>query len=155
MMKRQEWLDQIGDIEMECSAARSALALLAQELEANPRWGAPHGWRARDAESCRENLETTYIIRLFAEFESGLRNVWKRYFRKNSRPPTKQLIESVAAKRQIPQDCLSKAHQVRGFRNRLVHELDGEDLEQPPVTLTLGEAKSRLCTYFSYLPRDW
>jgi hypothetical protein len=65
-------------------------------------------------------------------------------------PPMKDLLDSIAVQRGIPQDWLDDAHEVREFRNGFVHEGEGEE-----ISLTLVEARSRLCRYLSRLPEDW
>ncbi len=49
-----------------------------------------------------------------------------------------------------PQHVLDTAHDVRRFRNALVHE-EAEAAE----TLTLAEARRRLCRFLAFLPLDW
>lgn len=95
-------------------------------------------------------LEGTYIMRLFAEFESAVR----RYFQlaRNKRPPSKteDLLNSVASHRYIQFEQLQNAHRVRIYRNNLVHERHrGND----PLGIT--EARGYLCRFLSFLPRDW
>jgi hypothetical protein len=150
MNKRQRWIERICDVEREYKAARSAMLLLAERLRADPAQAGAEEWSARDAENSSENLEATYLIRLFAEFESGLRDLWKNYFRKKRRTPMKHLLQLIATQA-IPQNCVDDADQVRVFRNALVHE----ETEEPVVPLSLGKAKSHLCRYFSFFPKDW
>ncbi len=95
-------------------------------------------------------LEGTYIIRLFAEFETALR----AYLRETRRRPppsrTRDLLESAAAIVHVPPEVLRNAHEVRDFRHVLVHE---REATADPLTIT--EARGRLCVYFSFLPRKW
>jgi hypothetical protein len=82
MNKRQRWIERICDVEREYKAARFAMDLLAERLQANPAQPGAEDkeWTARDAKNTAENLEATYLIRLFAEFESGLRDLWRNYY---------------------------------------------------------------------------
>ncbi len=150
MTKRQRWIERIFDVEREYKATRSAMLLLAERLRANPAQALAEDWSARDAENSAENLEATYLIRLFAEFESGLRDLWKFYYKKKKRTQMKYLVQLIATQA-VPQNSVDDADRIRVFRNALVHE----ESEEPIVPLTLGEAKSKLCRYFSFLPRDW
>ena len=58
-------------------------------------------------------LELTYIIRLFAEFETGLRLFWPTA--RGTEPPgrTRDLVDGIAATRRIPFQELVNAHAVR------------------------------------------
>ena len=55
-----------------------------------------------DYHNFRDNLEPTYLIRLFAEFEAGLREAWALAFRQTTSPRMRDLIDSFAARRLIP-----------------------------------------------------
>ena len=151
MTKRQERIERMERVVREYLAAVSSVGLLEQQLRADPSWGNAAGWRNRDARSLIENLQTTYLIRLYAEFESGVRDAWKNYFRRPSRPSMQVLLSRVASQQSVPQDYLDGADGVRKFRNSLVHEDTDEDY--PDVSLP--EAKSRLYRFFSRLPIDW
>ena len=96
------------------------------------------------------NLEGTFLLRLFAEFESGTRDAWLKAFGRTTHPPTRDLLEAVARLRLIPQDWLDDAHEVREYRNRLVHE--GDDRGD---AVSVPEAHHRLCRFFSWLPLTW
>ena len=97
-----------------------------------------------------ERLDGTYIIRLFAEFETGLRLFWPTA--KGTDPPsrTRDLLDGVAAYRRIPHDELKNAHAVREYRNLLVHERD-EAMEPIPI----ADARHQLIKFFSFLPPNW
>lgn len=147
MRKRQQRIERICNVEREYLAARSAFGLLADSVRSNPSFGDTCGWSARDADSSSANLEATYLIRLFAEFESGLRDIWRIYYKKNRRTPMESLLQLMARQR-VPQECVDEAQEARVFRNSLVHE----DSDEAVVELSLKEVKSRLCRYFSYQP---
>jgi hypothetical protein len=150
MIKRQQRIERICDVEKEYLAARSALDLLAESIRSDPNFGRRWGWSAGDASSCGANLEATYVIRLYAEFESGLRDIWRNYYKKRRRTPMEGLLQ-LMARQLVPQDCVDEAQEARAFRNSLVHE----DSDEVVVELSLREVKSRLCRYFSYQPMDW
>ena len=63
---------------------------------------------------------------------------------------TFDLFQGLAARLKIPANDLENGHKVRDYRNRLVHER--EDLT-PPVEVAI--ARRYLCTFFSYLPKQW
>jgi hypothetical protein len=150
MNKRQQRIERILAVEREYQAATAGVDLLKDSLRADPRFGAAQGWRSRDARNLEDNLEGTFLLRLYAEFEAGLRDVWKSYFGRDTHPPMKDLLVAIANQR-IPQDWLEDADAVREYRNALVHEGDTTDIE----AVSLAEARSRLCRFFSQLPKDW
>lgn len=54
----------------------------------------------------QEDLVTTYLVRIFAEFESGLRECWPRLRGKQTIPKTEDLINGIASRRYIPNDSM-------------------------------------------------
>jgi hypothetical protein len=87
----------------------------------------PLSWALQraDLHEASDDLEGTYLIFLFAQFERALR----RFLRdKNIKIPrhAKQVINRVATRIQIAGDILTNTHKVRDHRNRLVHHLEGE-----------------------------
>ena len=131
-------------------AASAAVDLLEVKLRSDPSYLDTVGRRKRAARSLRDNLEDTYLIRIFAVFEAGLRDVWENGWRRPTEPPMKDLIDAVAAKRLISQDVIDRAHHVRSWRNAVVHQ--GGLAPQP---LTIEGAWNHLCKYSSRLPKDW
>ncbi len=150
MTKQQQRIERICDVEREYFAVKSALRLLGEQIRNNPAWGDLEGWGTRDVVNSMDRLEATYIIRLFAEFESGVREVWKFYYKKTRKPRMVSLLTSLATQR-ISKDQVDGVDEVRVLRNFLVHD----EINTLPVTISLEEAKSRLCRYFSQMPRDW
>ncbi|HZK82436.1 MAG TPA: hypothetical protein VFC46_15245 [Humisphaera sp.] len=95
-----------------------------------------------------KNLEGTYIIRLFAEFESGAREYWDAKWATD--PKAVDLLDGLAARCRIPVMQTDSAHSVRDYRNALVHERDNK-----PDVVPIDKARSYLCHFFSYLPPRW
>jgi hypothetical protein len=146
--KQFEWLQRIKEVEREHAAMKIAASYLLAAGTRDPMV-LNESVRMRDVSHATERLESTYIIRLFAEFETALRIYWLAA--RHSEPPrTRDLFDSVAAKRAVPHDELMKAHSVRKYRNCLVHERDEEML---PISLAV--ARSHLCKFFAHLPLDW
>jgi hypothetical protein len=104
--------------------------------------------RYRDITHASERLDGTYVIRLFAEFETGLRLYWDSV--RDTNPRTRDLLNGVAALCGIPDEQRENAHLVRAYRNSLVHERE-EEVEPLPVAL----ARGYLCHFFSFLPHRW
>jgi hypothetical protein len=149
--KTHEWMQHFKAVELEYRATRLATDRLiaavrrdATVLSADP------DIRVRDIREASRNLEGTYIVRLFAEFETGLRRFWPSA--KRTEPPsrTRDLLDGVAAARSIENDRVKNAHAVREYRNRLLHERD-EDV----TPVSISEARSHLMRYFGFLPPIW
>jgi hypothetical protein len=150
MTPKQRRLGRMRAIEREWLVASIAAEDLGERLRADPSALAGERLQIADYRSFRDNLEPTYLIRLFAEFESGLREAWTMAFRQATTPRMQDLIDSVSARCVISPEWRDRVHDVRIYRNALVHE-GGEDV-QP---IGLREACSELCRFFSGLPHRW
>lgn len=144
-----KWLGRIKSVELEYSATRLATDRLLAAVRLDPTV-LRGDVTVRDVEHAAERLDGTYTIRIFAEFETGL-----RLFRATARAAdspirTRDLLESVAAMCLIPNDRLAEAQVAREYRNSLVHQR--EDVVQP---IALHETRRRLCRFFSFLPQRW
>jgi hypothetical protein len=73
-------------------------------------------------EACEGNLQVTYFVRLFAEFETVLRDYWLNARKRTTAPPMAALMNSVAAYCFINEDDLLNANQVRDYRNQVMHD---------------------------------
>jgi hypothetical protein len=145
--RRTDWLDRIKEVWREFLTARKAVDDFVAALKLGDA-ELPPNTKERDVNAMSENLEGTYLIRLFAAFESGLRSYWATF--KDTTPPSKDLIDSIAGRRGVPDDTREDVHAVREYRNSLVHE---NEVETSPVEI--GESRSRLCTFFARLPDQW
>lgn len=96
------------------------------------------------------NIELTYLVRIFAEFEAALRDVWRLHFKRPSAPPVSALIDSIGAKCGVPDADILEVHQVREYRNSVVHEGVVSSFK-----LSLGESRNRLCKFMARLPLTW
>ncbi len=95
-------------------------------------------------------MEATYLVRMFADFEAGLRDFWRNGLGRRTVPKMEPLMNRIAAYRSVPEPVLSEAHDVREFRNAIVHE--GDRHANP---IGIEEARRRLCRFLGRLPRDW
>jgi hypothetical protein len=150
MTPRQRRLERLREIEREWLVASIAAEGLEERLRANPSALAADELEFTDYRNFRDNLEPTYLIRLFAEFEAGLREAWALAFHQATSPRMQDLIDSVAARCVISPGWSARVHEIRGYRNALVHE-GGEEV-QP---IGMREACSELCRFFSGLPHRW
>jgi hypothetical protein len=144
---RDEGFTRMKAVEREYAAMRQAAVQFLAKVRQDPTIIRSDA-QTRDVERASERLEGTYVIRLFAEFESGLRSYWKTV--RPTQPPTKDLIDGISARHHIPTDLIGKVHDAREYRNSLVHER--EDAAEP---ISVSECRRRLFTYFSRLPTTW
>jgi hypothetical protein len=148
-MKTHEIIWQIRSCESMCKAGKAATAhFLAVCLSDPTRIPSTGNFRMRDIRACHNDLEETYLIRMFAVFEAALREFWERVARRRSHPAVKLLMDRIALQCNVSMDHLARAHSVRDFRNALVHRGRCE-------SVTLGDARSYLCRFLSNLPREW
>ena len=144
---RDEWMGRIKAVEREYLAAQFAIDWLRIIADRDPKVLAGK-LKLRDLREASERLNGTFIIRLFAEFEAGLRSYWSTL--KGTHPGAQDLLEAIAARRRIGTDTQMNAHAVREYRNSLVHERD-----EPVPPITMMNTRSSLCRFFSFLPRKW
>jgi hypothetical protein len=144
--RRDDWQGRIKAVEREHRAMQIAADSLLVLVERKPN--ALNQTMRPDLRNAAEHLEGTYIIRLFAEFETAVRLFWHSF--RNTNPPTETLINRVATHRNLPDDWRQNAHAVREYRNLLVHERD-EDLAPIPI----AHARGHLCRFVSFLPQSW
>jgi hypothetical protein len=147
-MKQSEAFRWLVSVSEEFDAARAALALAVRrsreaandrELDAmNPA----HLARAAD------NLEATYIVRLFAEFAAVLRDYWA-VRRPGRRTPAQTLVQRIGELQNIPVDWITDAHRVRDTRNDIVHH------RTTTVAHSYQECRSWLGRFLSMLPQRW
>lgn len=147
MPSRTEWLTRIKAVEREFRVIRFAADRLGESIRVDAT-NLPSDLRFRDFMVASNRLEATFLIRMFAEFEAGLRQYWE--IQSPTRPKMRDLLDGIAARRFISFDRLDKAHEVRKLRNGHVHGSD-----EVGSSLPFAECRSVLCTYFSFLPLTW
>jgi hypothetical protein len=147
MPLRDEWLSRIKAVEREYLAMRQAADRFRQAVLDDPTI-LDKEVRPREIDKASENLEGTYIIRLFSEFETGARQYWGAVW--DTDPKSVDLLNGLAARCRVPDTQLNNAHLVREYRNALVHER-----EEKPEVVPIALARGHLCRFFSFLPRRW
>jgi len=147
MPTRHQWQSRIKAVEREYVAMRQAADRFLEQAQRDPTI-LLEDLRHGEIVTASRNLEGTYIMRLFAEFETGARQYWDATWGTDIK--TYNLFEALAARRSIPDTDLENGHRVRDFRNSLVHER-----EDQPEPLEVAVARKYLCTFFSYLPVQW
>jgi hypothetical protein len=106
------------------------------------------GARFQDIQEAERNLEATYIVRLFSEFEAILQAHLTLHYPNQRLPGTAEaLINRMGARRRIPDAIRLRAHTVREYRNAVVHQ-------RATVTaaLAFAHALSRLNHFLAPLP---
>src|SRR5271157_4117415 len=102
----------------------------------------------RDLRSADENLEGTYLVHMFAEFETGVRSFW-RAIKPRARTQAEVLLDQVGDRCKIPADVIRIAHSTRKYRNNLLH-----DREEEVEVVTVSVAQRCFQRYLSRLPND-
>jgi hypothetical protein len=147
MPHNHEWQSRIKAVEREYLAMRQAADRFRRAAHDDPTI-LREDLRHREIVAASTNLEGTYVIRLFAEFETGARQCWVATW--GTHPRTADLLDGLAARCGIPDTERDNAHSVREYRNGLVHER-----EDDPEVIPIGRARHDLCFFFSFLPRQW
>lgn len=142
-----EWQSRIKTVEREYLIMNQAADRFQRDVQLDPTI-VPPDMRHRDIAHAARQLEGTYFIRLFAEFETGSRQFWKT--QRDSDPRMSDLLDALAARCGIPHAVLENGHLVREYRNSLVHER-----EDSPQAFSLATARGHLCRFFSRLPEEW
>src|SRR5262249_12856844 len=118
MPRRDDWQNRIKAVEREYLAVRLATDRLSGAVRVDPTILRGQV-EPRDLTRASEALEGTYLTRMFAEFETGLRLYWDTL--RDTNPRTVDLLNSLAGQRGIPDDQRDNTHLVREYRNSLVH----------------------------------
>jgi len=153
--RRFDWHERIKDVEGEYKAARLAVDRLSEDVAV-----APDILKRRDEtraylRDAAQNLEGTYLVRLFAAFEAALRSYDRSRHKDADRDlPASRLIDVTGGRRGqgISVAVREGAHRVRHVRNYWAHELN---LILARPNMTLAEARARLQRYLSWLPEEW
>jgi hypothetical protein len=149
-MKRHLRINRLDGIWLEFKVASTATGLLEERLSREPSFGDLEGWRFRDAIRWRNHLEPTFLIRMYAEFEVSLRDVWKNHFGQVTHPSMKDLLVAIAARIRVPNDRFEAMDRLRVYRNGLVHSG-----KEPAFSIPMQEARSTMKAFLSWLPVNW
>src|SRR2546421_11554335 len=116
MPHNHEWQSRIKAVEREYLAMRQAADRFQQAAMDDPTI-LLEDLRHREIVMASRNLEGTYIIRLFAEFETGARQYWNANWETD--PKTADLLDGLAARCGIADTQRDNGHLVRNYRNSL------------------------------------
>jgi hypothetical protein len=120
MTRKQQRMERIRAVEREYLVATVAARGLDERFRADPFALVAERLEFADYRNFRDHLEATYLIRLFAEFEAGLREAWEVPFGRTTVPGVRDLIDSLHAQCSISQDWRDCVHDVCIYRNALV-----------------------------------
>lgn len=102
----------------------------------------------RDVRDCRSDLEKAYFVRLFAVFEWNVRDYWHDVMNRSTDPMVSVLIDRVASACYMESRVLEKVHELREYRNHLVHGASASHVD-------ISEARSAANTFLSRLVGKW
>ena len=145
------WIEAVLE---EYLAASTAAELRTARTKLDPSFGNRCGWKARAGVAFAENLEPTYIIRIYTEFESALRDYWLTFRKQVTRPRMYQLVNEAIPDQRFSREVIANADEIRVYRNSLVHDNEDEAGEEI-VAFSVQESKSRLCAYLGRLSASW
>jgi hypothetical protein len=153
MAKLYDIFHEMHDTVFEYQVVASAVVRYQADVQAAtailPRGTQPHHLAA-----AVDQLEGTYLIRLWAVFETAWKSCWRHATNRPDGPIRAfdliQWAQGVQEGRPVDAAITTLVHQVREYRNFLVHERDDP---VPPVPIR--EARSRLSTHLSKLPDQW
>lgn len=147
-MRRKDVIELINQSHREYRVAAVAVARLFDAATNDPIVLRAAFLEHNDIRRCKSTLEATYLTRIFSIFEANLRDVWELSFKRDTHPKMSDLIQGCASRQSVPDDILKHAHEVREYRNSIVH--GGEALY-----VSIDDAKIRLCTFFGRMPPEW
>jgi hypothetical protein len=114
------------------------------------------GWddlAASEIYTADNNLEATYIIRIYSVFERAVSSFWNAIPGNEDRDPIDgdELLDEVGLARLIDEEVIQAAQQVRIHRNNLVHGR----IDVHAAAMTIEAANRDLLTYLDRLPGTW
>lgn len=148
--KKTDRSERMKSVEREYEVAEMARGALEEAIIRHSSLLTNSGLTVVDLRIYQSKLHDTYFIRLFAEFETGLKDYWKNGLGEDPKTRIMDVISSIGARHRILDAWRINVHAARKYRNRLIHE---EDAEGDPVTLT--EARRYLGRFFGCLPENW
>src|SRR5947207_121868 len=103
-MTREQAHRALAGVRAEFDAARAGVEEILARISRGAHAAIPAATKVADLRQCAQNLEITYILRLFAEFEGVLRDYWIGGRKRKTVPNMRPLMNSIAAYRDIPPD---------------------------------------------------
>jgi hypothetical protein len=148
-MRRLDCHDRIKRLTSNYETALRTVQTLIRLAEQQPEHLYKYDLDMKQMRAVAEQLHDIYFTRMFACFESCLRDYWRAKIR-DTKPRTEELISSIATRHEVPRYTLDVVQEVRVFRNSLIHEE-----HQAERRYTIDEAATHLNTYLARLPLQW
>ena len=151
--RRFDWHEHLKEVENEYKAARLASDRFWAQVVADPSILGDASPARANLRAAVQNLEGTYLVRLFAAFEAALRSYDRaRHNDRNRKEDAAVLIDSIGGRKGqgISTSVRSDAQTVRRVRNRWAHEDDASAEE-----LDIKAAAPRLHKFLAWLPEEW
>ena len=142
--------DRVKSVERQFLVAKRTLESFEVALKTRSDLLTAISLNAADLWAFKSELTDTYFIRLFAEFETAIKDYWKNGMKHEPTTRIMDVIDSLAANRKVPDSVRVNVHAARKWRNKLVHE--GE-ADASAVELTV--ARGSFCKFLGFLPPDW
>ncbi len=93
--RKTDRAERMKSVEREYEVAEMARAALEEALNLNSGLLTAEGLAVADLRTYRNKLHDTYFIRLFAEFETGLKDYWKNGLGEDPKTRIMDVISSV------------------------------------------------------------
>ena len=107
---------------------------------------------AAEIYAAENNLDATYIIRVYSVFERAVHSFWRERSGDEERTVDGDaLLDEVGAAQLMDEDVIQFAQEVRIHRNNLVHGR----IDEHAAGMTLENANRDLLTYLARLPATW
>lgn len=148
-MIRANCHDAINDVKRSYGTAIQTVRAVVQIVREQSAYLVRFGLALHEIQTVAAGLHDLYFVRMFACFESALRDYWRTAVR-DTKPPTEALVSSIGARRTVPEDVLLEVQEIREFRNFLIHE---ERALQRQYTIDM--ACRSLNMYLARLPLRW
>lgn len=148
-MLRSACYDRVKAVRTACHTALETINVFKQLATNQPDLLYENDLTLPDINDVLRQMHDAYFVRMFGCFESVLRQYWQAEVKK-SKPQMQLLCNSIANRLGIPQDTLDLVHEVRDFRNFVVHE-EHEII----VRHTIDTAFGHLNAYLSRFPVQW
>jgi len=149
MPERQAFIDQVKGTERESYVIAAAVSHYGAVVQTG-NVELPAKTSPRDLVAALDQVEATYLIRMWAAFEMALRSYHEE---KTGHDEIKAVnlvgwTAGIKQGRAISEDVRDRVHEVRNYRNYLVHG-------NPAHAVTIEDARKRLNTLLHCLPIQW
>lgn len=151
-MMRDQAYQILARVRDELETARFALSVVAQNWDRLTTSASPITARAiaiGNLRLCRDHIELTYIMRLFAAFEATLRDYWLNGVGRKTEPDLISLLTSLTGRQNMDAETLAAVNNIREWRNQVIHrDMRLQQFDFPSCARAFG-------LFISWLPIEW